>query len=141
MSEDNFNISKNHQEQNTQHSAPQPAPAFQKTIIDHPTQLPYSTASLVLGILSIVLSCCSFVGVVLGIIALVQAKKATDEWYSNQKLYTESSFKNANAGKICAIIGLCISGLALLYWITYIFLLKTIFAPIFESVTSGGYSI
>jgi len=44
----------------------------------------------------------------------------------NPESYSESSYKNMNAGKICAIIGLCLSGLALVYWVVYIVVVGSI---------------
>jgi len=134
MSEENINLSK---DQNAQQSVPQNAPQFREAANDLPTQLPNSTGALVLGILSIVLACCTIIGAVLGIIALVQAKKSRELWESNPGAYTESSYKNANAGKICAIIGLCISGLALVYWIFYFVVFGTIFGAAMHGAASG----
>lgn len=79
--------------------------------------LPNSTAVLVLGIISIA-TCWLYglPGVICGIIALVLFNK-------DKKLYDESpeiyhtSFKNARAGQICAIIGLCLSALIVIYFI------------------------
>ena len=89
--------------------------------------LPNSTAVLVLGILSIV-SCWCFglVGLIMGIIALVMAGKAKKEYTDNFGKYSESSFKNMNAGKICAIVGTCLGGLALVYYMVYLFIIGTV---------------
>jgi type IV secretory pathway VirB3-like protein len=84
--------------------------------------LPNATAVLVLGILSIV-SCCCFYGlvsVVLAIIAIVLSKKDKNLYNSNPAMYTESSLKNLNAGRICAIIGLVLSILVVLACIVFI---------------------
>lgn len=86
-----------------------------------PQSLPNSTAVLVLGILSIVLCFCyGVIGVILGIIAIVLANKASKLYKAAKDNYTESSYKNMKAGKVCAIIGLCLSGLYLLYFIIVI---------------------
>jgi len=80
--------------------------------------LPNATAVLVLGILSIVLCFCyGIVGAILGIIALVLSGKANKLYNSSPESFTESSFKNMKAGKVCAIIGLSLSSLYLLYFI------------------------
>ena len=80
--------------------------------------VPYSTSVLVLGILSIVLCFCyGVVGTTLGIIALVQASKGAKAYQEAPGLYTEGSYKNLKAGKVCAIIGLSLSALTLLYFI------------------------
>ncbi len=55
-----------------------------------------------------------FIGIVLSIIALIMAKKAKSTYEQNPELYKESSYQNMNAGKICAIIGLCLYGLCLI---------------------------
>ncbi|MDP4210865.1 MAG: CCC motif membrane protein [Bacteroidota bacterium] len=73
--------------------------------------VPYSTAVLVLGILSIVI-CCGFVGLILGIIALVLANSGEQAYLANPQAYAETSYKNLRAGKICAIIGICLGALS-----------------------------
>jgi len=94
-----------------------------------------STAILVLGIFSIVTSwCCGFiaiVGLVLGIVALALASKATAMYQENPELYTESSFKNVNAGKICAIIGVVISGILILIGLIYLFVIGATLSTLF----------
>lgn len=85
---------------------------------DQPMNLavPNSTAVLVLGILSIVTCWCNgIIGLILGIIALVLASNGTKAYEANPSYYSENSFKNLNAGKICAIIGTSLSGLFLLF--------------------------
>ena len=92
----------------------------QNTTIQQST-LPNSTAVLVLGILSIVLCFCyGIVGIILGIIALVLASKAKKLYLSSPNTFTEGSYKNMKAGRICAIVGLSLSGLYLLYFIIVI---------------------
>jgi hypothetical protein len=78
--------------------------------------LPNSTAVLVLGILSIVLFCCCYgiIGAACAIIALSMTRKAMIYYRISPENYTVSSVNNLNAGRICAIIGLTISGLYLL---------------------------
>ena len=72
--------------------------------------LPNSTASLVLGIISIAsLCCCSIIGFVVGIIGLVLGINAVALYRQSPGVYTDASFKNANAGKICSIVGLGLS--------------------------------
>ena len=86
--------------------------------------LPNATAVLVLGILSIVACWCfGLVGLIMGIIALVMASKSTKEYNENYGHYSESSYKNMQAGKVCAIIGTCLSGIILIYYIFYIFVI------------------
>lgn len=94
-----------------------------------------STAILVLGIFSIVTSwCCGFiaiVGLVLGIVALVLSSKAISIYQENPEKYTESSFKNVNAGKICAIIGVVISGILILIGMIYLFVVGATLSTLF----------
>jgi len=83
--------------------------------------LPNATAVLILGILSIVTCCCyGVVGLILGIVALVLAKKDKGLYLANPSVYTEGSYKNLNAGRICAIIGLVLNIIYLLMYIVLI---------------------
>lgn len=85
--------------------------------------VPNSAAILVLGILSIVFCFCyGFIGLVLGIIALVLAGKANAIYNANPTTFTISSFNNLKAGKICAIIGTILSALMLVYVIVVFFI-------------------
>jgi magnesium-transporting ATPase (P-type) len=88
--------------------------------------LPNSTAVLVLGILSIVLSCWYFsiIGVVLSIIALVLSSKDLTRYYTNPDLFTISSFNNLKAGRVCAIIGLVV---AIIFFIFMVLILVGVF--------------
>jgi hypothetical protein len=80
--------------------------------------LPNSTAVLVLGILSIPTCCCyGVVGLILAIIAVVLASSANKTYLLNPGNYTENSYKNLKAGKICAWIGLGLAILAIAYFI------------------------
>ena len=74
--------------------------------------LPNATASLVLGIISIVMCWCyGILGLILGIIGLVLGSKAVTLYKQSPGIYSEASYKNASAGKICSIIGLILGGL------------------------------
>lgn len=85
--------------------------------------VPNAVAVLVLGILSIVTCACyGFPGVILGIIALVLAKKGKKAYDLNPEAYSPSSLSNLNGGKICAIIGLIVSSLHALVYVFYIIL-------------------
>ena len=87
-------------------------------------QLPNSTAVLVLGIVSIVACFCyGLPGLILGIIALVLASKAKQLYNQNPHMYIESSFKNVQAGRICAIIGLVLAALSIIFMIIYFLIL------------------
>jgi len=77
-------------------------------------KLPNSTLILVFGILSIVTCCCyGFIGLILGVIAIVLANKATALYAENPEGYT--GFQNVKTGKILAIIGVSLCGIYLLY--------------------------
>ena len=76
--------------------------------------LPNATAVLVLGILSIV------VCFITGIIALVMAKKEMGLYNANPGMYTPASLSNIKTGKICAIIGIVLQGIAVLVYIVII---------------------
>lgn len=78
--------------------------------------LPNSTAVLVLGIVSIVSVFCSYglFGIVLGILGLVLSANPISLYNTNPQLYTESSYKNLKAGRICSIIGISLGGLFIL---------------------------
>ena len=100
--------------------------------------LPNATASLVLGIISIVTSvCCYFIaiiGLTLGIIGLVLGSKALKLYQADPGKYTIKSQKNANAGKICSIIGLALSGVLILVVLVYIIFMGATLGTILESV-------
>ncbi|MFI5450907.1 CCC motif membrane protein [Pedobacter sp. UC225_61] len=83
--------------------------------------LPNATVVLVLGILSIVFCCCyGILGLIPAIIALVLSKKDRGLYQINPGAYTLSSYKNLNAGRVCAIIGLILNILSLLYFVAII---------------------
>ncbi len=81
-------------------------------------KLPNATAVLVLGILSLVTCCCYGVGTVLGIVALVIAKKDLVMYNENPELY--SNYSNLKTGRILAMIGIGI-GVAYLIYIAVLF--------------------
>lgn len=81
-------------------------------------KLPNATLILVFGIASIVLACCSgFIGIVLGIIALVLAKKAKDTYLQNPEIY--SDYSNVKTGRVLAIIGVVLNAISII--VTVIF--------------------
>jgi ABC-type phosphate transport system permease subunit len=91
--------------------------------------LPNANTILALGIISI-LSCFwfCFIGLTLGIIALVMASKSNKLYLLNPNRYTASSYTNLKAGKICAIIGTCLSAIYLLIITIFLASIVAIFA-------------
>ena len=69
--------------------------------------LPNATVVLVLGILSLIFCWCYGF---FGIIAVVLAGGQRKLYLQSPDEYTESSFKNVNAGRVCGIISICIAG-------------------------------
>ena len=76
--------------------------------------LPNSTATLILGICSIVFGC-FFIGLILGIIWLYLSGKGKQMYRSNPELY--DGYGALNAGRIMSIIGVILSGLYTIYFI------------------------
>ena len=86
---------------------------------------------MVLGIISIVMSFCyGIIGIVLGIIAIVLAKKDMKLYNENPEEY--DGFNNLNTGRICGIIGLSIGGVVFLLTIAYLGFIATMLFPIFQ---------
>jgi len=81
---------------------------------NQPQNLPNATATLVLGILSIL------VCFICGIIALVISNKDIDMYRANPGLYTATSYNNIKAGRICAIIGLALAAVGIVIYIIFI---------------------
>ena len=123
MEENNFSNQSAQQGQN-------PIPQFNNQIGQMP--VPNSTAVLVLGICSIFPGCfcLGIIGIVCGIIALVLSNKAMSFYNSNPNNYSVSSFNNLKAGKVCAIIGLCLSSVILIIYVIYIIVLGAAFSMI-----------
>jgi hypothetical protein len=108
-----------------------------------PIQLPNANTILLLGIFSIVVGCCcgifAIVGLVLGIVALAIAPKAIEMYQANPTKYIESSFKNINAGKICAIIGIVINGLLMFIGLIYFVIIGGAIGTIFDKIPWENY--
>ena len=84
-------------------------------------KLPNSTAVIVLGIVSIITSCCCtiIIGGIPAIIGLVLAKKDTALYNANPELY--EGYNNLKTGRILNIIGLILGAITLLYTIYSIY--------------------
>ncbi len=94
-------------------------------------QLPNATATLVLGILSIVFGCL-FVGLVLGIIGLVLSKKGKEAYQANPSGY--SGYGSLNAGRILSIIGIVLNGLWILYLIIFVAIIGVASIPFWSGI-------
>lgn len=93
-------------------------------------KLPNSTLILVFGILSILTCCCyGIIGLILGIIAIVLANKATKIYAENPEDYT--GYSNVKTGKVLAIIGVI---LCAIYIITVVYFYATIGAEGLEEM-------
>jgi CO dehydrogenase/acetyl-CoA synthase alpha subunit len=86
-------------------------------VINQKQSLPNASATLILGILSIVLGC-GILGLVLGIIGLVISKDGKDLYMHNPDAY--SGYGNLNAGRIMSIIGIVIGGITIIWVIFWI---------------------
>jgi len=80
-------------------------------------QLPNSSATLVLGILSVFLGC-GTLGLILGIIGLVISKEAKQLYDKNPDGYI--GYGNLNAGRVLCIIGVVLGGISLLVLLLWI---------------------
>tara|TARA_R110002072_G_scaffold287067_1_gene452308 strand:- start:10583 stop:10936 length:354 start_codon:yes stop_codon:yes gene_type:complete len=90
-------------------------------------KLPNATATLVLGIISIV--GCIFYGIpglICGIIAIALHSKDKKIYKTDVNHYA-ASFKNSQAGFICGIIGTILSGLMFLYFVIIILIFSSVF--------------
>ncbi|WP_366941687.1 CCC motif membrane protein [Flavobacterium sp.] len=79
-------------------------------------KLPNATAVLVLGIISILTCCCyGFISIILGVIALVLAKKDMKLYNANPQSF--SNYSSLNTGRILAIIGVILGFIYMIYMI------------------------
>jgi|GEM_PF-393792 hypothetical protein len=70
--------------------------------------LPNATVTLILGIISIPFCCCYFgvISILTSVIALIVSSKDLKRYRENPDAFDRGSYKNLNAGRICAVIGL-----------------------------------
>ena len=78
---------------------------------------PYSIASLVLGICSIVFSC-AFLGLVCGIVGLILANNGFKAYRLHPEDYSGTGM--LQAGKVTSIIGVVLGALYVVYWIVIV---------------------
>ena len=103
-------------------------PNYQQQFNPNPQiPLPNATPVLVLGIISLVgCFCYGIVGLICSIICLVLAKKDMKLYRDNAGAYTEGSFNNLKAGRVCGIVGLCLSAIYFLIILIYIIIFGTV---------------
>jgi hypothetical protein len=82
-----------------------------------PEMLPYALPAMIIGIVSLVVFC--YMGWIMAIVGLNLWKKAKAEWDANPGKYSLTSFKMANAGRICSTIGIIVGLVAMVYWVVY----------------------
>jgi uncharacterized membrane protein len=101
--------------------------------------LPNATASIVLGILSILGGFCYGVfGIVFGIVGLVLANKDLSLYNANPENYSQSSISNAKAGRVCSIIGLVLGVLVILSIAIFIAFYGTAFMEEFKKASEAN---
>jgi multisubunit Na+/H+ antiporter MnhG subunit len=85
-------------------------------------KLPHSQAALILGISSIITACCCYgvVGIILGVIGIMQANKAVAVHNQDPDLYT--GINNANTGKTTSVIGIVLGVIVI---IVYLYMLNS----------------
>ena len=78
-------------------------------------KIPNNIGVLVLGIVSIpTCMCYGIIGMACGIISLVLHSQGMKAYNANPEEFDASGLGNMKAGKICAIIGMCLSALYLI---------------------------
>ena len=102
--------------------------------------LPNAVAILVLGIVSIVTCWCyGIIGIITAVIALVLSKKDLELYNENPDAFTQSSYKNLNAGKITAIIGLSLSALYVIFIVIYFVIILGSFATLVPEIFQNSF--
>ena len=92
--------------------------------------LPGAQSSFILGILSVVFTLTTvIVGIILGIIAVVEANKAMKAYEINPSLYTKSEYSNANVGKILGWISIGLGSALFLFIILIIIFAVSLAIP------------
>ena len=108
-----------------------------QNVTQNQIQLTNATGVLVMGILSIVCFCClaaGLIGIVLGILAIVLGNKALQEYAQAPEKYTEKSYKNTKAGRVCGIIGVSLGGLWIIGVLAYLSAIGWALGTIFSTL-------
>ena len=84
--------------------------------------LPEAKASQIMGILSVVSTCCGFaiVAFILGILGMNKGRKAVRMYEMNPGYYTRRSYNQAKTGKLMGTIGLVLGIVPLIGLIIYL---------------------
>lgn len=82
-----------------------------------PQPHPKGTQILVLGILAVVLGC-GVIGLILGIVAVIQSKPVLAEIDANPAAYNNR--QQINIGRILGIVGIVLGALSVVFYIIYI---------------------
>ncbi|HBG69470.1 MAG: hypothetical protein A2W93_01345 [Bacteroidetes bacterium GWF2_43_63] len=92
-------------------------------------EAPNASSAQLMGILSIVFTFFfTIAGLVLGIVAIVQARKAEEAFNANPGMFNPYSLNKAKTGKTCGIIGVVLSGLIIIAAIILVVVLISVFA-------------
>jgi hypothetical protein len=105
--------------------------AEQKSTQQVKQQLPNASATLVLGILSIITGC-FILGLILGIIGLVISSKDKKMYDENPQAY--NGYGSLNAGRILSIIGIVLGGLIILYGIIWVLIIGGAALTLFRDI-------
>jgi hypothetical protein len=98
------------------------------------TPVPNAVGALVLGIISIPTCICYGVpGLVCGVIAIVLGSRAVTAYQQDPQRYTQGSYNNALAGRVCGIIGTALSALFLAYILIFLIIYGTLASSIIGS--------
>ncbi|HOH93511.1 MAG TPA: hypothetical protein P5301_03190, partial [Bacteroidales bacterium] len=98
--------------------------------------LPGSQSAFILGILSVVFTLTTvIIGIILGIIAVVEGNRAVKAYELNPSLYTKAEYSNANVGKILGWVSIGI-GAAIFLFIILIIIFALSFALPFAAFDS-----
>ncbi len=78
--------------------------------------LPQANLVLALGVLSVVGACCyGIIGLILGILALFISSSDLTAYTQNPSRYLTKSYNNLTTGRTCAIIGIVLSCIVLMF--------------------------
>lgn len=92
-------------------------------------EAPNASSAQLMGILSIVFTFFfTIAGLVLGIVAIVQARKAEETFNANPGAFNPYSLNKAKTGKTCGIIGVVLSSIIIISLIVFFVVLISVFA-------------